>query len=132
MCNHPQKATMYYWESLSMIQHKNPVEESFIRWISMHPESFHHLDMQRFYVFVHSVISYHAKSWYSFKTFKEKILNYNPNFPYEIIEYYFNLMQQLVNFSKESCLPLYECDDYSGITIKTVEKGKIVVKAKDR
>ena len=34
-----------------MIQHKNPVEESFIMWITMNPDSFHHLDMKRFYEF---------------------------------------------------------------------------------
>ena len=28
-----------------MIQHKNPVEESFIIWITMNPDSFHHLDI---------------------------------------------------------------------------------------
>ena len=115
-----------------MIQHKNPVEESFIRWISMNPDSFHHLDKQRFYVFVHSVISYHATSWHSFKTFKEKILFHKPNFPQDIIEYYFNLMQHLIAFSKEACLPLCEYDDYGEITIKTVEKGRIVAKTKDR
>lgn len=98
----------------------------------MHPESFHHLDMRRFYVFVHSVISYRAKSWHSYKMFKEKILFQNPNFPHEIIEHYFNLMQELIDFSKESFLPLYECDDYSKITIRSVERGKIVVKIKDR
>jgi len=114
-----------------MIQHKNPVEESFIMWISMNPESFHPLDMQRFYVFVHSVIRYHAKSWHSFKTFKEKILFHKPNFPQDIIEYYYNLMQHLVDFSKKTFLPSYEYDDYGDITITTVEKGMIVVKTKD-
>ena len=113
-----------------MIQHKKPVEESFIRWISMHPESLHHLDMQRFYVFVHSVIRYHAKSWHSRKKFEEQILFHNPNFPKDVIGYYFNLMQHLVAFSKESFLSSYEYDDYSEITIKTVEKGKIIVKTK--
>jgi len=97
----------------------------------MHPESFHHLDMQRFYVFVHSVIRYHAKSWHSRKKFEEQILFHNPNFPKDVIGYYFNLMQHLVAFSKESFLSSYEYDDYSEITIKTVEKGKIIVKTKD-
>lgn len=31
-------------------------------WITMNPDSFHHLDMKRFYVFVHSVIRYNAKA----------------------------------------------------------------------
>jgi hypothetical protein len=115
-----------------MIQHKNPVEESFIMWITMNPDSFHHLDMKRFYVFVHSVIRYNAKSWYSFKKFKEQILFHKPNFPEDTIEYYYNLMQQLINFSKESYFPLYNYDDNSEITVRTVEKGKIVIKASDK
>ena len=47
-----------------MVYHKNPVEESFIIWVSLNPDSFHHLDMNRFYIFVHSVIRYKAKSWH--------------------------------------------------------------------
>ena len=114
-----------------MIQHKNPVEESFIAWIVMNPDSFHHLDMQRFYTFVHSVIRYKAKSWYSFKKFKDKILVHKPNFPEVHIEYYFNLMRQLIDFSKASYLPSYDYDEYSKITIRTVKNGKIVVMTKD-
>ena len=111
-----------------MIQHKNPVEESFIMWITMNPDSFHHLDMKRFYVFVHSVIRYNAKSWHSFKKFKEQILFHKPHFSEDIIEYYYNLMKQLVSFSKESYLPSYDYDDYAQTTVRTVEKGKIVLK----
>ena len=111
-----------------MIHHKNPVEESFIKWITMNPDSFHHLDMKRFYVFVHSVIRYNAKSWHSFKKFKEQILFHKPHFPEDIIEYYYNLMQQLIGFSKASYLPSYDYDDYAQTTVRTVEKGKIVLK----
>ena len=56
-----------------MIYHKNPVEESFIVWITLNPDSFHHLDMCRFYVFVRSVIRYNAKSWQKFEKFKKEI-----------------------------------------------------------
>lgn len=114
-----------------MIQHKNPVEESFIMWITMNPDSFHHLDMQRFYVFVRSVIRYNAKSWQSFKKFKEKILFHKPNFPEECIEYYFNLMRQLIDFSNTSYLHLFDYCEYSKITVRTVKNGKIVVETTD-
>ena len=114
-----------------MIHHKNPVEESFIMWITMNPDSFHHLDMKRFYVFVHSVIRYNAKSWQSFKKFKEKILFHKPNFPEDCIEYYFNLMRQLINFSKASYLPSYDYDEYSKVTVKTVNNGKIIIETID-
>ena len=110
-----------------MIKHKNPVEESFIAWIVMNPDSFHHLDMQRFYIFVHSIIRYNAKSWLSYRKFEEKILFYKPNFSQENIEYFFNLMQQFVSFSKASYLPTYDYDGCSKTTIRTVEKGNIIV-----
>ena len=55
----------------------------------MNPDSFHHLDKQRFYIFVHSVIRYRAKSWQSRKKFEE-ILFHKPNFPHDIIEYCLN------------------------------------------
>ncbi len=111
-----------------MIKHKKPVEESFIAWIVMNPDSFHHLDMQRFYVFVHSVIRYNATSWLSFVNFKKKILLYKPNFSQEHIEYFFNLMRQFVDFSKATYLPTLEFDGYSKTTIRSVEKGSIVIK----
>ena len=111
-----------------MIQHKNPVEESFIIWITMNPNSFHHLDMKRFYVFVHSVIRYNAKSWHSFMKFREQILFHKPHFSEDIIEYYYNLMQQLIGFSEASYLPSYDYDDYAQTIVRTVEKGKIVSK----
>ena len=114
-----------------MIQHKNPVEESFIMWITMNPNSFHHLDMKRFYVFVHSVIRYNAKSWHSFKKFKEQILFHKPYFPEDIIEYYYNLMMQLISFSKETYLPSYDYDEYSKVTVRTVKNGKIIIETID-
>ena len=93
----------------------------------MNSDSFHHLDKQRFYIFVHSVIRYNAKSWLSFKKFKEKILFHKPNFSQDAIEYYFNLMQQFVSFSKASYLPSYDYDGCSKTTIRTVKNGNIVV-----
>lgn len=109
-----------------MIHRKNPVEESFIRWLVLNPDQFHHLDMKRFSVFVHSVIKYNAKSWKSFKKFKEKILFHKPNFPQDLIEYFFNLMLQFIEFSKVSYLPCYDYDEYKEITTISVINGKIV------
>ncbi len=109
-----------------MIHHKNPVEESFVLWITMNPDSFHHLDKQRFYIFVQSVIRYNAKSWHSFKKFKERILHHKPNFSQDVIENYFNLMQHLIEFSRTSYLPTYDCDGYSKTTVRKVVNGMII------
>jgi hypothetical protein len=37
-------------------------------------------------------------------------------------------MKQLISFSKETYLPSYDYDDYAQTTVRTVEKGKIVLK----
>lgn len=110
-----------------MVYHKNPVEESFVIWVSLNPDSFHHLDMNRFYIFVHSVIRYKAKSWHQYKKFKTEILKHKPNFKEENIEYFFNLMSYLIAFSNFSYFPLYEVDEYSKVTVKKVANGKIII-----
>lgn len=110
-----------------MVHHKNPVEESFIIWISLNPESFHNLDINRFYVFVHSVIRYKAKSWLHYKKFKTEIMKHKPNFKEENVEYYFSLMNHLIAFSKSTYCPLYEADDYSKVTVKKVFNRKIII-----
>ena len=43
--------------------HRNSTEESFIIWLSNSPESFHPLDMERFYVFAHNVNLRRAKGY---------------------------------------------------------------------
>ena len=110
-----------------MIYHKNPVEESFIAWITLNPESFHHLDMSRFYVFVRSVVCYNAKSWQSFKKFRMEILRHKPNFKEENIEYFYNLMNHMISFYKSNYIPRYEVNEYSKTTVRKVVNGKIVI-----
>lgn len=110
-----------------MIYHKNPVEESFIVWITLNPDSFHHLDMCRFYVFVRCVIRYNAKSWQKFEKFKKEILRHKPNFKEEYIEYFYNLMRHMIAFYKTSYLSQYEVDEHSKTTIRKVVNGRIVL-----
>ena len=110
-----------------MIHHKNPVEESFIAWITLNPDGFHHLDMSRFYVFARSVVSYNAKSWQSYKKFRLEILRHKPNFKEENIEYFYNLMNHMIAFYKSKYLPKYEVDGNSKTTVRKVVDGKIVV-----
>ncbi len=110
-----------------MTYHKNPVEESFIVWITLNPDSFHHLDMSRFYVFVRSVICYNARSWQKYEKFKKEILRHKPNFKEEYIEYFYNLMNHMIAFYKSGSFPKYEVDGYSKTTVKKVVNGKIVI-----
>ena len=110
-----------------MIYHKNPVEESFIAWITLNPDSFHHLDMNRFYVFVRSVVCYNAKSWQRYEKFKKEILRHKPNFKEENIEYFHTLMNHMISFYKSGYLQKYEVDEHSKTIVKKVVNGKIVV-----
>jgi hypothetical protein len=69
--------------------HRNPTEESFIAWITQCPESFHPLDMKRFYVFANNVNSYKSILWLDKKFFEEQIKLHNPNFCEENIDLFY-------------------------------------------
>lgn len=69
--------------------HRNPTEESFIIWLSNYPESFHPLDMQRFYTFVKNAISYHSKRWFNKDFFESQIRLHVPTFDDNNINYFY-------------------------------------------
>jgi hypothetical protein len=69
--------------------HRNPTEESFIIWLSNYPESFHPLDMQRFYTFVKNAISYHSKRWFNKDYFESQIRLHVPMFDDNNINYFY-------------------------------------------
>jgi hypothetical protein len=69
--------------------HRNPTEESFIIWLSNFPESFHPLDMQRFYTFAKNVNTYGAKRWFNKKYFKSQIRLHIPNFDEDKIDCFY-------------------------------------------
>ena len=73
--------------------HRNPTEESFIIWLSNYPESFHPLDMERFYVFVHNVNSYHATKWLNKDYFEKQIKLHNPGFEQENIDRFYEILE---------------------------------------
>lgn len=72
--------------------HKNPTEESFIIWLSNHPESFHYLDMQRFYTFAKNVNSRNAKRWFNKTYFSSQIRLHVPTFEEKNISYFYELL----------------------------------------
>lgn len=69
--------------------HKNPTEESFIVWVTNYPESFHPMDMQRFYNFAHNVFSYRSKQWLDKSFFQRQIKLHNPEFRQENIDLFY-------------------------------------------
>lgn len=69
--------------------HKNPTEESFIAWVTNNPESFHPLDMKRFYTFAHNVFSYRSKRWLDKSFFQKQIKLHSPMFKQENIDLFY-------------------------------------------
>lgn len=85
---------------MALIRFKNPTEYAFIVWLDNHPESFHPLDMDRFYCFVKSVRRYNSKKWVNYGYFKKKIISHSPKFDEENIELFHDKLVQLLAFSK--------------------------------
>ena len=86
-------------------RHKNPIEETFLVWINNFPDSFHPLDIKRFYRFVKTILRYSRKNkWKEFEYFKNRILEIKPKFSEENIEYFYRKMQEFASYDKESHL----------------------------
>lgn len=92
------------------ILHKNPTEESFIIWLSGYPESFHPLDMKRFYTFVKNVISYHSKRWLNKEYFKSQIKFHIPTFDEENINHFHNILEICRDYHQSRRTPLIDDD----------------------
>lgn len=88
-----------------LIHIKHPIEESFDDWCNNFPESFHPLDMKRFYIFVKCTCKFgrgkNYEMWLRKKLEKSKM-------SIENIDYFCNLFGILVNFHKTYIFPLYE------------------------
>lgn len=90
------------------IQHnKNPIEISFRVWMNNYPESFHPLDMDRFYVFVKTVCRYSRKRKDS-EWLREKINQTKNSLTEDDIEYYCARFEELQNYNNVVSLPVYE------------------------
>jgi len=85
---------------MTLIRFKNQTEYAFIVWMDSFPESFHPLDMQRFYGFVKTVARYRSKKWRDYDHFKQQILARKPHFAEENIDYFYELMHTCLEFHK--------------------------------
>lgn len=90
------------------IVHKNPTEESFIIWLSNYPESFHPLDMQRFYTFVKNAISYHSKRWFNKSYFESQIKLHVPTFNNDNIDYFYERLLICRDYHESLITPLVD------------------------
>ena len=88
--------------------HRNPTEESFIIWLSNYPESFHPMDMQRFYTFVKNVLSYHSKKWFDKSFFEAQIRYHIPTFSDENIDTFYTRLLICRDYRNSSITPLVD------------------------
>ena len=103
-----------------IIIHRNPTEESFIAWISQHPESLHPLDMKRFYVFAHNVNSYRSIRWFDKKYFERQIKLQKPNFNEEYIEYFYERLLICRDYHHSYKTPLWDSSDGPSCEVKII------------
>lgn len=88
-----------------LIYHRTPIDEALFVWLSNYPESFHPLDMDRFYRFVKTKIRYlRSQKWDSFGFFYEKIQKIKPTMDIKIAEKFFLMMQDFTAYDKVGCL----------------------------
>lgn len=91
---------------MTLIHNQHPIDQSFKLWISQSPESFHPLDLERFYIFVKCVCRYSRKSK-SGLWLRERLAKAKHRLSEEDIEYYCNELTKLQNFYKAPCMRVY-------------------------
>lgn len=91
-----------------MLKHnKNPIEQAFNIWINNYPESYHPLDMQRFYVLVKTVCRY-SRSLKDGEWLKNKISEVKNSLSDEDVEFYCERFDMLQKFHKANVIPVYD------------------------
>jgi len=90
---------------MALVKYKNPVEYSFIIWMSHYPETNHPTDDGNFYFFVKNVCLYNAKQWQDTNFFKNKIIKIIPNFNSNKLKTIISLYKCLLDFYKARHLP---------------------------
>lgn len=92
---------------MSIKHNRKLTELAFEIWIRNYPESFHPLDMKRFYVFVKTVCYYSRKAkggeW-----LREKIEKSGSKLSEEDIEFYCDKFIELKEFHKVHAMPIYD------------------------
>ncbi|EKE22220.1 MAG: hypothetical protein ACD_7C00020G0028 [uncultured bacterium] len=87
---------------------EHPIEQAFTVWINNYPESFHPLDMDRFYVFVKTVCRYSRKlkddEW-----LRNKIKQSGSKLDEDDIDTYCYKFVELQNYHRAFALPIYTC-----------------------
>lgn len=91
---------------VAIIHNRHPIERTFNSWISNHPETYHPLDLERFYIFVKTVIRYsRSQDTKTYSWLKDKIHGATHHLEEEDINTYCNKFVELQKFNKARCLP---------------------------
>ena len=89
---------------------EHPIDVSFATWIANYPESFHPLDLERFYRFVKTVCVYGRKRrgavW-----LRQKLESTNHSLDSDDIDSYCELFETLQVFYRVPHLPVYRAAD---------------------
>lgn len=112
--------------------HKTPIDETLYVWLKNYPESFHPLDLMRFYTFVKTKIRYsRCTKWDNLSFFAKKVREINPNLDSQIIERYFIMMRDFTEYDRARYLGSMTLssdpnDDY--LQVRVINGNKIVEK----
>jgi len=105
---------------MTLIRYKNQTEYAFIIWMSNYPDSFHPMDMQRFYVFVKTVARYRSTKWRRYDYFSQQILAHKPHFAEEDIDKFHDIMLKCLEFHKVPYIDSTNHSDDDGYGYKQV------------
>lgn len=87
----------------------HPIEQSFKYWINQYPESFHPLDLERFYIFVKCVCRYSRKPKGSL-WLREEIKKSRKQLQDDVVEAYCEKFVELQEFYNALCMQIYDIE----------------------
>ena len=85
---------------------EHPIEQTFTVWINNYPESYHPLDMGRFYTFVKTVCRYSRKPKDS-EWLRNKLKQSDSKLNEDDIDTYCDKFAELQKFYKAPTMPIY-------------------------
>lgn len=101
---------MVLWYALEMplMRNKKPIDLAFNHWIRSYPESYHPMDMDRFYVLVKTVVAYsRSKETRSADWLRKRIASVPNRLSEEDIENYCDKFMTLQDYDRATHIPLY-------------------------
>ena len=95
---------------MAILHNRRPIDQTLAAWINNYPESFHPLDMRRFYHFVKTVCAY-SRSPKGSDWLRAKLKTTGKYLEAETVDHYCNLFETLQEFHKTPHMTVYESRD---------------------